>query len=674
LQNIAVAAADQKKYLIPRIEVRRERNLRSSASPRVPRGPVKTGTNEMTTVGVAAESNRCAGTDPRIPGNTVANWLLALLPAISAAIYFAFVWRHSEVDDALIYLRYIRNFQDGHGLVYNPGEKFNGLTSPLFTYLVLGASFVTRNLQAATIALSAAFLAAASVLAGRLFATTRWGEILTSLSVASFGYFYATFGMETQLFLMLIALSLYLYKIESDYFVIALALLLATRSEGVFLAVPMTLDYLARRKRIPRPMPVLLGLAIFLTPFLVNYVYYGAILPATASAKLLQGKSGYWNDGSSFFDIGPLLDSTFSGSRLAVAALLALSIYGAFTLRKNRVALLAIVFSVLLLAFYRGFNLPSYHWYYAPFFLLLLVFSCAGLEAIATRLQSRASDHQRAGICLAVIALIALFYWKTMAATGGGRHENYARIGSWIKEHTANSDSVALLEIGTVGWYSERPIIDLLGLVNKYNAGYVGDREPYGWLTHYRPDYILRHQPRWPFEESTRVLEHLEAYVPVADFPFPGYVLLHKSDRYSDEQVSTMATRMQEGRARLSSVRDTSKQGAPNVALAPEGLFAHAPSSVWASLPRAHNEVYVLFGVRDSAEGLHNGVCFEIRRESNQERLFHQCIGRQAKGDALFGETTMAVNGLPGEKLLFNTVCMSSCDYAWSYWGAISIR
>ena len=58
--------------------------------------------------------------------------LLFLAPILLAS-YFGYLWREYQLDDALIYLRYIKNFQEGHGLVYNPGERFNGLTSPFFT-------------------------------------------------------------------------------------------------------------------------------------------------------------------------------------------------------------------------------------------------------------------------------------------------------------------------------------------------------------------------------------------------------------------------------------------------------------------------------------------------------------------------------------------------------------
>ena len=54
-------------------------------------------------------------------------WIAVAIFATNTALLWD--W---ELDDALIYARYIDNFTKGNGLVFNPGIKVNGLTSPLF--------------------------------------------------------------------------------------------------------------------------------------------------------------------------------------------------------------------------------------------------------------------------------------------------------------------------------------------------------------------------------------------------------------------------------------------------------------------------------------------------------------------------------------------------------------
>lgn len=83
-------------------------------------------------------------------------FLLFLIPLV----YFSYLNRTFQLDDALIYQRYIRNFFDGYGLVYNKGEYFNGLTSPLYTYITIVATFLIGNIQYAGMILATIFMAA----------------------------------------------------------------------------------------------------------------------------------------------------------------------------------------------------------------------------------------------------------------------------------------------------------------------------------------------------------------------------------------------------------------------------------------------------------------------------------------------------------------------------------
>jgi arabinofuranosyltransferase len=451
--------------------------------------------------------------------------------------YFSFLARNYQMDDALIYLRYVRNFHDGFGLVYNPGEKFNGLTSPLFTYVSLAASFLSGNFQLITTIISALFLTCASILGGIIFSSGRWETLFTAVVIGSFGYFYGTYGMETPLFLMLIGLSLYLYKVDSKYFVLALAFLSITRFEGALLAVVMAADYLIRNRKLPETKILAFSLLVLLLPLIFNYFYYGEFLPATASAKLGQGSSGFWSGPLRFLNIAYLIKMYFSNNNMAAFFFLAASVYGMVVSMKDRVAVVAMVFFALLLCFYVGFNLPNYQWYYAPFFYLMLIFACRGIWWASTCLISGRKPDYRAAAFILLCAVTIFSLTKVVSFKEGGRNEAYARIGGWIKANTPANSTIAMVEIGTVGWYADRRIIDILGLVNKYNANYIAKGDLYGWLYRYQPDYILRHDPIWTYEKSTSILEQSGAYASMQEFNFSGYALLRKTDKYSDEEI-----------------------------------------------------------------------------------------------------------------------------------------
>ncbi len=114
----------------------------------------------------------------------------------------ALTWagNYQVIDDSLIYARYIRNALQGHGLVYNIGEHVNALTSPLYCYLLLAVAkvFGGKVLLASHIIFVATWLCACFT-AERLI---RFAGVL----VAAYGYFYIVQGMETSLFLFMLAM------------------------------------------------------------------------------------------------------------------------------------------------------------------------------------------------------------------------------------------------------------------------------------------------------------------------------------------------------------------------------------------------------------------------------------------------------------------------------------
>ena len=87
--------------------------------------------------------------------------------------YLSYRHRAFQLEDALIYQRYIQNVLDGHGLLYNPGEVYNGLTSPLYTYLLLATSWAVGDVQNATALLFALFMIGALAAFVALLPATR---------------------------------------------------------------------------------------------------------------------------------------------------------------------------------------------------------------------------------------------------------------------------------------------------------------------------------------------------------------------------------------------------------------------------------------------------------------------------------------------------------------------
>ncbi|MBU2462356.1 hypothetical protein KKH65_05735, partial [bacterium] len=79
------------------------------------------------------------GTEKRI-SQKIAFWLtdsrFYLVIIIAVFIFHAYHFRFFIMDDAFTSFRYAQNLVDGHGIVYNPGERVEGYTNFLWTLII----------------------------------------------------------------------------------------------------------------------------------------------------------------------------------------------------------------------------------------------------------------------------------------------------------------------------------------------------------------------------------------------------------------------------------------------------------------------------------------------------------------------------------------------------------
>ncbi|MGH7263374.1 MAG: class I SAM-dependent methyltransferase [Candidatus Rokuibacteriota bacterium] len=459
-----------------------------------------------------------------------------MLLAVVATAGYAYLARGTQLDDALIYYRYIANALEGRGLVYNPGERYNALTSPLYTYLSIGLAALVQDIQASQIALGALFLAATAVTVILTFARQGMAGagLVAGLGLATHGFFYLTLGLETTLFLFLLSAAILAWLEERTMLAaVAAALLVLTRGEGVFLLGILLALHWRRHRRLP---PVRVGAAVaalLLAPAVFNLAYYGSPVPHTLAAKIQQGRSGLWGDGWLFLNVGYLYRwfATENPWLLALPALLAACSIPEWVRRPHLAALLLYVAAYSL--FYLVLNVPPYLWYYAIHFYAATVLAAYGVRVVTGGLGGRTRGPVRAaalalGLGLA-IGLIAVQAWSSRQLRAAAPPPAYKAIGEWLREHTPADSAVACVEVGAIGWYSRRPIVDILGLVSPHNAALLGRRDFAGWTHVYRPEYILVHEPRWPAEQGVRALLDAGTYARVPTFPFEGYALLAKA-------------------------------------------------------------------------------------------------------------------------------------------------
>ncbi|MDE0004189.1 MAG: hypothetical protein OXQ29_15985, partial [Rhodospirillaceae bacterium] len=213
-------------------------------------------------------------------------------------------------DDAFISFRYVRNLLEGHGLVFNPGERVEGYSNFLWVLelSVLWGLFGLRPELSApwlsvacTVGTIAAVLWWAARTPGlehrRLLA---WIAIGLLCSSATFAAWTSAGGLETRQFTLFVVLAVVCLTVRCDsrWGLLAASCSLAaasyTRPEGPLLAVCCIAWFILQRVVARRSLRLDLGELVWLVaPFVVlvaahsvfRYGYYGEWLPNTYYAK-----------------------------------------------------------------------------------------------------------------------------------------------------------------------------------------------------------------------------------------------------------------------------------------------------------------------------------------------------------------------------------------------------
>ena len=498
---------------------------------------------------------------------------LGLLVILIPAAYIAVVNLPNTYDDALITYRYAYNVASGVGFVYNPGEWFLSTTAPLYGLLLGCIGFLVGPnsiplISAVISGLSLALTGAALYRYGQLHRQALCG-LLAGLFFVANPLLLATFGGEMLFQVALIAWAFVLYRLDrtlSSALLLALATL--TRPDGLLAAVVIGVHFLVMRRRFPWREAACA--AIVLLPFvLLAWAVYGSPLPATFGAKLAQRDSGLWPTfGKGMFEwlraftmqgsspIYPRLPAAPNAIRYILFVALGLPALVLF-----RFWLLPLVWVVLYLLAYQALNVPFYHWYIVPavFGLMILAASgVAGVVAAATYAYTRfltrqaiiddrsakavkASEHgllshfpvAKLNGALGVLALLLLLPGivaqlgdlQRLALQPDPAEEQYQRTGQWLAANTPPGSSVGYFEIGYLGYYAQRPIVDPLGLLDPLIMPHAARREFTWAYEHYRPTYIVQNQ-RIFVEYIGKIVNEpwfKQEYREVAQIAEPGY-------------------------------------------------------------------------------------------------------------------------------------------------------
>ncbi len=411
--------------------------------------------------------------------------------------------RRTPVDDAFISYRYAGNLVEGHGLVWNPGERVEGYSNFLWTLLVaigikLGAAppvFV----YCLAIPLHLAGLIITYILVRFVLSRTIEKENISFLSPKEWALvivlwvgtnnsfaFFASSGMETPLqYLITVSASLLTVqalncgwtKIRLIFIGLLLAIGILTRLDFFILtAVVLLVFYYTNIKQAVSSRgwkKAIIDSTLLLAPFLLIVIpffiwklnYYGDILPNSFYVKV----RGFESIGYGFFYL-----YIFSICHLLPPFFIVIGWKLKWLLRKNRM-LKFIAFYLLIWLIYIIYIGGDF----MEFRFLVPILPFLGI-AIATVLDRFIMDK---GVLAALIVLLLLGNLnnqigleKTVYGYGiekaesltkhvKGDEQDWIVIGKILKEMFGGSSVlIATGPSGAIPYYSELPAVDILGL------------------------------------------------------------------------------------------------------------------------------------------------------------------------------------------------------------------
>ncbi len=290
-----------------------------------------------------------------------------------------------------------------------------------------------------------------------------------------------------------------------------LALAIVTRSDAVIAAGVVGLAWLIGQRPYRDPRRYLMLYAAIVGGFAAwLVVQFGSPIPVTLAAKAIHahfGLTGFYPD-TTFLQGAAILWRAWSEQTLAYWLALPLALFGVGTLRQTRWAWGVVAWSALMMVAYVVLRVAPYPWYYAPLAPTLALLIGLGVEGIGRRVA-----RFRKSVAVLIVAALALplvgaqlFSLNRVARAQQSplpppeevaakvlpeaKTAIYRRVGEWLADNTPPEATVGVLEVGVIGYYSDRRMVDFLGLLQPAVAQALARGDIFWAVPAYAPDYL----------------------------------------------------------------------------------------------------------------------------------------------------------------------------------------
>jgi arabinofuranosyltransferase len=421
------------------------------------------------------------------------------------------VWRCTW-DDSYIIFRYAQNLANGLGLVFNPGQRVEGFTSFLWVLLVAGGTRITSDpilvSKVLGLLINLSSLVAVYLLC-RMMATEKipiYGFALVLTASNSHFIVGGISGLETPLFTSILCWSMVAYlrairatqpRRQAGWCIgasLLLALLVLTRPDGALTFLLLWCHALWKfRRQVSNVVFFTLPLVLLYGPyFLWRWHYFGFFLPNTFYVKR-GGTLGLLAKGAAQtgkflgYQAGGWLASGIAG----VAAIL-------FPTIETTVLGLAIISRVAFVLWSGGITPGEFRFLVPALPLIWILIEHAlvrGLGAFGARRRAYVLLAGTCGLLLVgQLAAFCQFRAQSVKPVEISMEQAHIGLGKWLDLHSPPSAKIAVGDIGGIGFWSHREILDLDGLTDTHIShlpGVYSQKRDSRYVLQQTPDFIV---------------------------------------------------------------------------------------------------------------------------------------------------------------------------------------
>jgi hypothetical protein len=429
-----------------------------------------------------------------------------ILPYLTISFVIAYIavlsylMRAYFLDDAYIGFRYLDNLLSGNGLVFNVGERVEGITNIGWIFVLLPLATILNITLSAKI-LGFLFLVATLILTYRIGISLGSGDEKYFYRIFALGIpilvgtqfdfiLFSSLGMETAFFSFLLCLIVYLAVIDRHKWLIALlsSYLYLVHPECL-IVFPIALLINFRRKEgywrawFPSIIIFIVAIIAYTTG---RFIYYSDFVTNTAHAKpfnIIKGLAGVYSFfGDTFYKSNystSNIPNVFKG--IFVFTFLAV---GFLSIKKK--SRLAASFMLVIVAVGILFSaLTTRDWtymarYFAPYTPLGFILLWRGVIDVTRRMFTNIISPAGVKLIIALylLTIVSLNFGSAVVHLSKEYIEGYpgfvlygknlVKPSKWMGENLPADAVIATIRIGSVAYYSKKNIFDYgYGLTNK---------------------------------------------------------------------------------------------------------------------------------------------------------------------------------------------------------------